>query len=294
MKKKVNLFIIGAPKCGTTSLYSYLAQHEKISGGKAKEPHYFNSDFPNFRWFHSLSEYENNYLLNNSSDYYIDSSVMYLYSNNAIENIYNYNPNAKIIIMVRELTDFYLSFHNQNLYNLDENLECPNEAWRVQKDRFNGNNIPSNCREKKFLHYSNCLDFKLHIEKVCKVFPSEQIVVIPFDLWKNNVAVYQDYLINWLCLEKKNDFNFIKQNSKRKHRFNFISALTNRPPKLLLMLSSFIKKIFKINRLGLAGKLRTINTSEAEYMNLEQDVLSDIKKISDSNFEYINSITLKL
>ena len=30
MKKKPNLFIVGAPKCGTTFLYQYLKKHPDI------------------------------------------------------------------------------------------------------------------------------------------------------------------------------------------------------------------------------------------------------------------------
>jgi len=36
-----NLFVIGAPKCGTTSLHRYLAQHPRISMSALKEPKYF-------------------------------------------------------------------------------------------------------------------------------------------------------------------------------------------------------------------------------------------------------------
>ena len=39
---KVNFFIVGAPKAGTTSLYSYLNQHHSISMSLVKEPNYFS------------------------------------------------------------------------------------------------------------------------------------------------------------------------------------------------------------------------------------------------------------
>lgn len=47
------LFIIGAMKCGTTSLFDILGQHPEISPSKIKEPGYFASDRPG----ESLSEY---------------------------------------------------------------------------------------------------------------------------------------------------------------------------------------------------------------------------------------------
>lgn len=49
-----NFFIIGAPKCGTTSLHFYLADHPQISMSRVKEPHVLCSP----RWVPSLGDYE--------------------------------------------------------------------------------------------------------------------------------------------------------------------------------------------------------------------------------------------
>ena len=42
--QKPDFFIVGAPKCGTTSLYYYLRQHPQIFMPDYKEPHYFGKD----------------------------------------------------------------------------------------------------------------------------------------------------------------------------------------------------------------------------------------------------------
>ena len=42
MEKWPNLFIVGAPKAGTSSLYVYLANIPGIFMSKAKEPNYFS------------------------------------------------------------------------------------------------------------------------------------------------------------------------------------------------------------------------------------------------------------
>ena len=46
---KPNFFIIGAPKCGTTSLSVYLSEHREIVMSHPKEPHYFSTDIENGR-----------------------------------------------------------------------------------------------------------------------------------------------------------------------------------------------------------------------------------------------------
>ena len=41
---KVDFFIVGAPKAGTTSLYNYLNQHKDIVMSSVKEPNYFSKE----------------------------------------------------------------------------------------------------------------------------------------------------------------------------------------------------------------------------------------------------------
>ena len=48
-----NLFIIGAAKCGTTSLHHYLGLHPEISMSKVKEPMYFLPEEFRASWTHS-------------------------------------------------------------------------------------------------------------------------------------------------------------------------------------------------------------------------------------------------
>ena len=42
--RKPNLFIVGAPRCGTTSLWSYLKGHLEIYMSTPKELYFFDAD----------------------------------------------------------------------------------------------------------------------------------------------------------------------------------------------------------------------------------------------------------
>jgi len=55
---KPNLFIIGAPKCGTTSLHAILAQHPQVFMTRLKEPRFFSMDS---RWEKGIKWYLNKY-----------------------------------------------------------------------------------------------------------------------------------------------------------------------------------------------------------------------------------------
>lgn len=39
-----DFFIVGAPRCGTTSMYEFLRAHPQVFMPANKEPHYFGSD----------------------------------------------------------------------------------------------------------------------------------------------------------------------------------------------------------------------------------------------------------
>ena len=49
-KAMPNFFIVGAPKCGTTSLHEYLQRHPDVFMPFYKEPHFFGSDLQGSRF----------------------------------------------------------------------------------------------------------------------------------------------------------------------------------------------------------------------------------------------------
>lgn len=48
MSSKPDFFIVGAPKCGTTALFRYLAAHPAVFIPELKQPNYFS---PEFDWY---------------------------------------------------------------------------------------------------------------------------------------------------------------------------------------------------------------------------------------------------
>src|SRR6185436_16362908 len=103
--KKPDFFVVGAPKSGTTSLYFYLKSHPQIFLPRRKELLFFCDDL-HFT-FPVLNEPE---FLN----YYRDVkdqlaagevSVWNLYSKNAARNIFHFNPDSRIIILLRHPVD---------------------------------------------------------------------------------------------------------------------------------------------------------------------------------------------
>jgi hypothetical protein len=110
--KYPNFFIVGAPKCGTTSLHYWLSQHPEIFMSEPKEPGYFCTDlheeadnFNNDKKEHFKYRNKDDYLKifeNHKNKKIIgESSVRYFHSNQAPINIKNRTIKPKIIISIR-------------------------------------------------------------------------------------------------------------------------------------------------------------------------------------------------
>lgn len=105
--KKINpkwpdFFLVGAMKAGTTSLHSYLSAHPEISMSEPKEPGYFSRDD---RFKKGIDWYQSHFKSASVDQIWGDSSTCYsrrpIYQYSA-DRIYDVNPNAKIIYIVRD------------------------------------------------------------------------------------------------------------------------------------------------------------------------------------------------
>jgi hypothetical protein len=100
-----NFFIIGAPKCGTTALHSYLSGHPEIHMSPVKEPHFFSDPDPRFPLttpqVTDRSEYEA--LFESAAPRRGEASPSYSQwplRFNVPENIHGLIPDARIIYLV--------------------------------------------------------------------------------------------------------------------------------------------------------------------------------------------------
>jgi len=116
MRGIVDFFIVGAPKSGTTSLYYYLKQHPEIFLPSKKELHYFS--FPELKQreagpgdkyvLRSCVETVEEYLEHYKGSGGLqcgDISPSYLYHSGSALRIKEFNPRAKIIILLRNHTE---------------------------------------------------------------------------------------------------------------------------------------------------------------------------------------------
>jgi hypothetical protein len=128
-----NFFIIGAPKCGTTSLADWLSQHPGIFMCRPKEPHYYSPELVAYPVARSKVWYENLFATATPDQLLGEASTGYLRSRNAVARILDDNPDAKLIVCLRNPIEMAPSVHAQLLKGgqaLEKNFE---ESWRKQE-----------------------------------------------------------------------------------------------------------------------------------------------------------------
>lgn len=262
VSRRPDFFILGAPKCGTTALSEYLRQHHRIFVSTPKEPHYFCDDFD---YYYAPGERTEEHYLRLFADADAshlavgEASVWYLYSAAAARNIIDFDPDARVIVMVRNPVELVPSLHSQLRYMLDEVEPDPAAAWYLQEARRRGEGLPATVRVPEFLQYGEAAKLGAQVRRVLDVVPREQVKVLVFDdLRADTGAVYRDALA-FLGVPDDGRADFPRVNENKVHRAAAVARFTQRPPSALVTVARGVKRIAGVERLGVLDRVRRRN-----------------------------------
>ena len=236
---KPNLFIVGQPKSGTTALHQFLGQHPEIYMSSIKEPHFFCSDFhlesdraygkPRFYDFRSESAYLQLFSKAKNVKVVGESSTNYLYSQVAAEKIHNFNPNAKIIIVLREPAKFLYSLHSHYVKFTEENESNFLTALALESDRQQEKAFSARVTSPSYLYYSHRVQYCQQVKRYRDRFKPEQIKVIIFEDFKAaNDEVFRDVL-EFLEVDSSFTPEYAAVNVNKEVKFKAINNLINNP-----------------------------------------------------------------
>jgi len=222
--RKANLFVIGAPKCGTTTLYRILAFHPNIFMSDPKEPWFFANHL-SYRPIISRKEYESLFANANESKYIYagEASVVYYIRDETIERIMNYNEHAKFIYMVRNPVDFVFSWHAQMLRTGQETLRDPVAAWSAQEARARGHRIPWSCANPELLLYRRMARLGSRGLAIEKIVPEENLLIVHMNDLIHNYERIRRSLSEFLGLEDHFPPCVPKTNPRRVPRWIFLN-----------------------------------------------------------------------
>lgn len=188
-----NLFIVGAAKCGTTSLHAQLGAHPEIYMSAVKEPYFFGRDLAIAPYWcvREAGAYGALFAEADGARFVGESSVWYLPSETAAGEIKAYSPEAKIIIMLRHPVEMMFSLHRQFVKTYNEDIEDFEEALTAQEARRVGRRIPRSAHFPQGLQYFEMATFSRQVERYFDVFGRERVeVVLLEDLARDAAGVY--------------------------------------------------------------------------------------------------------
>lgn len=183
-------FIIGAPKCGTTSLHAYLDRHPKVGMSSKKETHYFvgpENIVPPARRVETLREYEA--LFDERFPVRGEASPSYAEHprhTGAPQRIKVLMPDAKFVYLVRDPVDRCIS-HYQHRVSMEGERRALKEALGDLKDPYS----PYTCAG----FYAS------QLERYLRLFPQESILVVDqADLLGDRRATLRE-IFDFLCVD---------------------------------------------------------------------------------------------
>ena len=227
---KPDFFIVGAPRCGTTAMQAYLQQHPQIYMPAEKEIHHFATDLigPEDR-FGSRQTYFR--LFEGARDEQIagEASVFYLYSREAAANIHAFNPDAKIIIQLRNPVQWIQSYHARLVHNAAEPLTDLAEALDAEPARKTGRNVPPGLRFTQRLFYTEVGRFSEQVTRYFETFGRSQVHVILFDDLRVDPDRIGRDTLTFLGVDEV-DMPFEQVNARRRPRNMMLNRWVRRPP----------------------------------------------------------------
>ena len=129
-------FIVGAPRCGTTTLAGFLQQHPDVCFSAVKEPHYFSGqDFSQMDdaeiRSHVAEEYLERFFGQCTEDERLraEGSVTYLYTPERMATILKLWPKAKFVIALRDPLSMLPSLHTRLLVSAHKVITDFAKAW---------------------------------------------------------------------------------------------------------------------------------------------------------------------
>ena len=257
-EKFPNTFIVGAPKCGTSAMASYLSCHPNVFLPDVKEPFYWSMDYDRLRMRHSMTTLENYLKLfahaTDDHSVIVEGSTNYLASAVAIEQILEHQPEAKFIAMLRNPVDVVHAFHSEILFSGIETEPDFETAWRLQVKRKAGQMIPKHCEAPQFLRYADVASYAPQLRRFFSLVPEKNRKVILFDDFASDTGKSFREALGFLQLPEYQKDTFERVNASHDHRFKALSGMILNPPAPLRPVMAGVRQLARQFKGGAAER----------------------------------------
>jgi hypothetical protein len=302
--RKPNLFIVGAPKSGTTALWTYLRTHPDIfTAGKehldsdlpaagGKEYQYFGSDLAsNVDTRRTLESYMAVFAPASDERYLLDASPMYLCSELAAAEIAAFSPDARAIAVLRNPVDMMYSLHGEALFQGDEDIVDFEEALGAEDDRRQGKRIPPTCQKALWsLFYRDVARYADQVERFFDALGRDRVHVIVFDDFAADPAAAYRATLAFLDLDVDEGHlpDFTVRNAQKSPRSQLTIRLLRNPPPVLRTATRFLVRN-QATRRALGFRAMELNADKRPRSplrpelrrTLQAEVAGDVRRLGE-------------
>lgn len=213
-----NVFILGVPKAGTTSLHNWLSAHPDALGARSKEARFFMDPTshvfrPDFHIGLGLELYRQEFSHGQSEQVpvIIDSTPAYLYQRAALDHIPDLATSPRCLVIVRDPAEQILSLYRyfrDNWHYVPQNMSFADfvAASRDGRHGFAGNELARDAIRNA--HYAEIL--RAWRERL----GSDRLMVRSFDELRSDPRAFTASVARWIGLDTGffDDFDFLREN----------------------------------------------------------------------------------
>ena len=277
-----SIFIVGAPKAGTTALHAFLDQHPQVVMSSDKEPNYFSWQEIEAQGLYyqkkNIKDKESYLALFSQKQGAIlsgEASVSYLFYPECADRIHSFNPNAKIIISLREPVARALS-HYQMDYSLGLVRHSLEDIW------YNGKEHP---KTKLFYQqYFLLSDYLPQVKRYLDVFPQQQIHFLLHEELNMNRELQLQNMCEFLGITAGHSTPDIEQK-------NVTLAGKNKLVALLYANESIRKAMSALFNEKRKNQLRGLFFSKSALPGLNNELKNTISNVYSESFPELSRLT---
>ena len=216
-----------------------------------------------------------------------EASTWYLFSKQAAQEIKEFSPDARVIIMLRNPVDMIYSLHGQRLYDCNEDITDFAEALAAEDARRQGLLRPKAFQGSLEVYlYREVGKYAQQVQRYLEVFGHERVHFITFEeLMENTEKVFKE-VCHFLSITPAVQVDFAVKNQMKKLRVQTLARFMRIPPKFARLIFrsaaplSLRRKLYDI-LWGLNVKVEKRQQLEPELARqLAAEFTSDIKRLS--------------
>ncbi|MGZ8887847.1 MAG: sulfotransferase family protein [Nitrososphaeraceae archaeon] len=231
MLKKIDLFIVGAQKCATTSLKNYMSEHPDISGQIQTEMTYFtnNNEFE--------QGYDSAFIKYFSKDkedakVRIAKYVSLCTNETGLQRLKEHNPDCKIIFMIRNPIDRAVSS-----FAMQKSIGAENRSF--DEAIIDILNNKESWQYRAFIKLGFYIEF---IKNILNYFDANNIKIVILEEFKENPQTVLSEIFDWINVDNE----FIPEYTKVHNQGgNPKSKVYRKLLKMFMNENNIIKRVLK-------------------------------------------------